>query len=50
MEEVPLLEGYNWRLKILINIFAGLVDHEYFVGLEFINGEVFRGYAFHIVY
>jgi hypothetical protein len=50
MEEVPLLEGYNWRLKILVQIFGGLVDHENVVGLEFIDGEVFRGDGFHFFY
>lgn len=35
MEKVGLFNGYNWGLKILVEILGSLVDHENVVGLKF---------------
>lgn len=48
VEEMGLLGGYNWGLKILVQIFGGFMDHDDVLGLEFVNGQFLCRDSFHL--
>lgn len=47
VEDIFLFDCLHGRLEILIDVFGVFVNHEYVVGLEFMNREILESDAVH---